>query len=376
MRPLTVGDLQQLIRPRKGSCVSIFLPTHRRPDGATEDRLRFKNLVEEAQRRLEPVESRRVAGRILAPLAAFADSAVWRDRLDGLAVFCADGEVRSWRLPIGLPELVVVSDSFHVRPLLRYLQTNGRYYVLTLSRNALRFHEGTATSLVAKEVPGMPRSLEDAGAAATGRRELSRHAAGAGRTIVGGGSGRQSEREELARCLRAADLAVRAVLRDEHSPLFLAGVTRYHSAYRSVSRYPHLAAEGAEGNFDRARPEEILARVAPLAAAHFRAREDAAVAEHQHVLGAGLATDDLAAIAEAAVLGRVRRLLLAHGRLVKGTLDRTTGAVSRKTDGKDRFADDVLDDLAEAVLVRGGEVISIDTDRMPSRSPVAALLRW
>ena len=40
------------------------------------------------------------------------------------------------------------------------------------------------------------------------------------------------------------------------------------------------------------------------------------------------------------------------------------------------FANDVLDDLAEAVLLRGGEVFSVEKARMPSKSPVAAILRW
>jgi hypothetical protein len=87
-------------------------------------------------------------------------------------------------------------------------------------------------------------------------------------------------------------------------------------------------------------------------------------------------SDDVESVAAAAVAGRVRRLLIARGRTVRGALDRSTGAVRKRAAREDAFGDDVLDDLAEAVLVRGGAVHVVEKDRMPTKSPVAAVLRW
>ena len=52
----------------------------------------------------------------------------------------------------------------------------------------------------------------------------------------------------------------------------------------------------------------------------------------------------------------MRRLLIARGRTVKGRLDPVTGAIAKREAREDAFGDDVLDELAEAVLVRGGDV--------------------
>ena len=38
--------------------------------------------------------------------------------------------------------------------------------------------------------------------------------------------------------------------------------------------------------------------------------------------------------------------------------------------------DDVLDDLAEIVLSRGGEVVVLDPARMPEEAAAVAMFRW
>lgn len=376
MLAFTVGDLQELLAERKGPCVSIFLPTHRRPDGAKQDRLRFKNLVDDARRKLAAVVAPRAVPRLLAPFDPLLEDEFWRDRLDGLAAFTCPGFTRRWRVAMELPERVIVAANFHVRPLIRYLQSDHRWYVLTLSKNHAAFYEGGPAGLVKKLVPGLPASLEEAVGKLDEKGSLSSHSSGGGGLVYHGSSAPRSEREDLARWFRAADQAIGALLADEHAPLIVAGVTRYHAIYRSVSRYPHLAGQGVDGNFERAGPEEIHARVAPVAAAAFRAREDEAIAEYQRVNGAQRSSDDIVAIGQAAVEGRVRRLLIARGRTVRGVFDRTTGSIGKRDAREDAFGDDVLDDLAEAVLARGGAVLVVEKERMPTRSPVAAVLRW
>jgi hypothetical protein len=44
IRPLTCQALQPLLAPHPVPCISLFLPTHRRPPDAEQDPVRFKNL--------------------------------------------------------------------------------------------------------------------------------------------------------------------------------------------------------------------------------------------------------------------------------------------------------------------------------------------
>jgi hypothetical protein len=41
-----------------------------------------------------------------------------------------------------VPELVVVADSFHVKPLMRILQSADRYQVLGLNRREIKLYQG------------------------------------------------------------------------------------------------------------------------------------------------------------------------------------------------------------------------------------------
>jgi hypothetical protein len=376
MRTFTVGDLQELLAARKGPCVSIFLPTGRGRGAAEGDRLRFKSLVEDATRKLSSTMLPRAVPKIAAQFEPFLAGPFWREQSDGLAVFVAPDFARHFRVQAEMPERVVVADHFHVRPLIRYLQSDRRWYVLVLSKNRAAFFEGGTTGLVERAVPGMPASLEEAVGKLDEQAVLSGHSVRGGAMVFGGSPGPRSEREDVARWFRAIDQSVRRLLADEHAPLVLAGVSRLVAVYRSVARYPHLAAQAVDGNYQRASNGDLFARAAPIAVATLRAREDEAVEEHQRVNGALRSSDDVEIVATAAAHGRVRRLMIARGRTVRGVFDRATGEVKRRAARDDGAGDELLDELAGAVLARGGDVLVVEKDRMPTKSPVAAVLRW
>jgi hypothetical protein len=374
VRPFTVRDLQDLLGAREGPCVSIYEPSHARPDGSGEDRMRWRNLLDDARAKLEAASHPKTASRLLDPLTTLDAGAFRHGDEGGLAAFAADGFVRVFRVHTALPERVVVADSFHVRPLLAWLQAAKRHYVLALSRKHVRVFEGVDGTLVEKDVPGLPRKIEDAAHSAAANDGANVHGATGRRSY--GDNGPRSPQAELAPFFRAIDHAICAFLRDEHVPLLLAGVSRSISVYRTVSRYPALAHDHIEGNFDRAGADEIRERAEPIVAAITDAPQKEAAAEFQNLVGSFRSSDDLRLVAKTAVAGRVRRLLLAHGKLVRGQFDRTTGEITKKGARDSSLGDDLGDDLAEAVLLRGGEVLTLAPENMPSDQPVAAIFRW
>jgi hypothetical protein len=44
-KPITVQGLQTLLVSQRAPCISLYLPTHRRPPQAKQDPVRFKNLM-------------------------------------------------------------------------------------------------------------------------------------------------------------------------------------------------------------------------------------------------------------------------------------------------------------------------------------------
>jgi hypothetical protein len=379
MKPFTVAELQQLLVAPSAPCISLFQPTHRLPQQTREDAIRFKNLVGEAERLLSAALPTREVRALLEPLSGVMDEEPRGARADGLAVFRSREVLEVYSVPFDLPERVVVADAFHVRPLIRYLQSSARYYVLSLSRNAVALYEGNEHGLSAVPAAGLPASLADALQTGDVATFTNRHSGGAGvgaASFHGSGSGEEDRKEELEPFFRAVDEALWEILRDEHVPLLLAGVGYYHPIYREVSRYTHLLHDGVEGNFERATPAELHERAWPIVREHLRRREVRAVDEANGLRGRGLSSDDLDTVARAAVQGRVRRLLLARGRHVWGRFDRVTGDVELHESQQDSHDDDVLDEVAQAVLSRGGEVLLLEPERLTNGTKVAAVLRW
>jgi len=388
-RALTLESLRSLVSQRSAPCVSLYMPTVRHHNGAAENRIRYRNLVARAEKLLGPnLRAGEVRERI-GRLEALSNEVFWGQQLDGLAVF-ADGNgapsVKSFRLPGSVPELAVVADSFHIRPLLRYLQASGRYFLLRLSQNEVALFTGDQHGLAPVAVPGLPASLdqvlgEPSAAVHTVRSiaggehgAIHDHAVAPGRHVAGTGKSPQSA--ELLRYFRAIDNALWSELREQKEPLVLAAPVSYHTPFRSAQRYPHLLEEGLQGNYERSGLDELHGLAWPLVGHHIERRLATVLETYQRWISARRAIDELSEIARAALQGRVLDLLVAEGSHLWGRVDATSAEVKLHAAQDGQRDDDVLDDLSEAVLLRGGDVFAVARDRMPSASPVAALLRW
>jgi hypothetical protein len=378
MRAMTVEELRTLIASHTPPCISVYLPTHR--GGSPEDRHHFDAALHAARGQLKELAARD-ADALLAPLQELSTPEFWKNTSLGLALFRSRDHFASYRLPTQVPELSLVAPSFHIRPLLRFLQSNQRYYLLSLSQNRVAFFKGSADGLAPVDVENLPRSLE--GALGPEDRERSVHvhqgARGSKNAIYGGGGKSDSSRDEdLARFFRAVDQALWSVLAHETVPLILASTERELPLFRSVSRYSHIAQEALHGNFADARMEDMHTKAWPIVQHIVEARTDEVRKRYDALVSRARALDEIRGIASYAVQGRVYQLLLERDARAWGKLDPANGALELHgaTRVKGEKGDDVLDDLAEAVLVRGGEVFAVEKARMPSKSPVAAILRW
>jgi hypothetical protein len=76
--------------------------------------------------------------------------------------------------------------------------------------------------------------------------------------------------------------------------------------------------------------------------------------------------------------GRVRLLLHREGAHLWGRMDAERGTFVLRAGEEDLEPgdSDLIDDLGELTLVKGGDVVEIAPERMPTDIPVAAILRY
>jgi hypothetical protein len=320
---------------------------------------------------------------LLEPFEAFArDEAFWNHTLDGLAVLGGSSLFRVFMLQRSVAELAVVADSFHTKPLRRFLQSVGRYQVLGLSFRKIQLFEGDRNVLDEIDpAPGVPRTITEA----LGDELTEPHQTVASYGGVGGAStsmrhghgGKNDEADiDADRFFRAVD---RAVL-EYHSrpsglPLILAALPEHHHLFHRVSHNPFLMAEGLAINPDALPIEELRERAWQVVEPQYQARLARLADEFAVAKSKGLGSDDLAQVARAAAAGRVATLLIEADRQIAGRLDGATGRFEL-ADLSHPQIDDLLDDLGELVDKMGGRVLVIPAEQMLTQTGLAATYRY
>jgi hypothetical protein len=365
-------------------CLSLYQPTHRHHPDNQQDPIRFGNLVKALEESLlQQFQKDEIRPLVERFLALADDRDFWNHTLDGLAVLGARGMFRVYKLQRPVAELAVVADSFHIKPLMRILQSADRYHVLGLNRKAIRFFEGNRDALDEIEpAEGVPRTITEA----LGEELTEPHQTVASYGGSGGGhspmhhghGGRESEVDiDAERFFRAVD---RAVL-EHHSqpsglPLILAALPEHHHMFHNVSHNPFLIQESIDIHPDALSSiDELRQRAWQLMEPHYLARLDSLVEKFGNARSEGLGDDELAQVAKAVVGGRVATLLIEARREVPGRINAATGDIELDNLTHPEV-DDVLDDLGTLALKMGGQVVIVPTERMPTKTGIAAIYRY
>jgi hypothetical protein len=365
-------------------CLSLYQPTHRHHPDNQQDPIRFGNLVKALEESLLQQFTRDEVRPLLERFLALADDhTFWNHTFDGLAVLGARGMFRVYKLQRPVAELAVVADSFHIKPLLRILQSADRYHVLGVSRKEIKLFEGNRDALDEIEpAEGVPRTITEA----LGEELTEPHQTVASYGGVGGGrspmqhghGGKESEVDiDAERFFRAVD---RAVL-EHHSqpsglPLILAALPEHHHMFHDVSHNPFLIQESIDIHPDALSSiDELRQRAWQLMEPRYLAHLAALVEKFGNARSEGLGDDEVAQVAKAVVDGRVATLLIEARREVPGRINAENGDIELDNLTHPEV-DDVLDDLGTLALKMGGQVVIVPTERMPTKTGLAAIYRY
>jgi hypothetical protein len=360
-------------------CLSLYQPTHRSHPDKEQDPIRFRNLVRALEESLRQKYAARDMPTILEAYQALAgDRDFWNHTLSGLAVLGAPGLFRVYRLQRPVPELAVVADSFHLKPLVRILQSADSYHVLGLSRDRITFYEGNRDVLDEIELsPDVPRTSADVLGEERREAATSAWAPAAGSPGVLHGMGSKSDwvDAEAERFFRAVD---RGILEHYSRPsglrLLPAGLPENLTAFRRISHNPFLMDEGIDVHPDSLAIEDLRNRAWQAVEPHYLTRLAGLIEMFEISRPRELGDDDLARIARSAVAGRVSTLLVEADRHVPGRIDAVTGQIEYD-DLANPEVDDLLDDIGELVLKNGGQLVIVPAERMPTRNGLAAIYR-
>lgn len=378
----TTQDLHNLITSQAGWHVSLFMPAHRYGRETEQDRIRYRNLLNQAEKRLLE-KNLRVPDvkKMLKPAERLLlDSAFWRGQSDGLALFFTNQSLYSHRLPLPFEELVVVSDRFHIKPLLPFFSSDGQFYILALSQKQIRLLKGTRHTVDEIDLENLPTSLAEALPLEQFERQLQFHTgtpSGMGERagVFHGHDPKNSEKDRILRWFHKIDAELTRLLAEERAPVVLAGVEYLFSLYEEANSYPTLLKEGIKGNPDVLKPAELHARAWPLVQPIFTQAQRKAAARYHQLAGSESASGDLKQTLLAAHHGRIETLFVALVRQVWGSFDPQTGTVVVHDQAQPGDMD-LLDLAAAETLIKGGAVYAVEPNLVPEKGTLAAIFRY
>ncbi|MEO8596508.1 MAG: hypothetical protein ABI759_24530 [Candidatus Solibacter sp.] len=383
MDVLKKTDLEELIEHASSPCISIYMPTHRASVETRQDPIRLKNLLRECEASLEARAVRKPEiQELLDPIRALVDDYdFWQHQSDGLAMFRSRDLFRKYRVALKLPELALVGDRFHSKPLLALLTSDCRYVILALSQNKIRIFRASRDTITEMEPSGMPSSLAAVVGERRADRTLQNHSAsgaagGAPNAVFHGhGSGGQEKKETLLAFFRQIDGGMRDVLGEERAPLILAAVDHLYPIYRQANSYSELLDEWIPGNPEALSAQELHRRAAPIAESHFLQTQQRAAARFLEFLDTPRTSSKLAEILPAARQGRIEALFVAVGVQLWGRFDPSTNETA-VVDHPAPESQDLLNLAATSTYLARGSVYALPPDQVPGEGPLAAVFRY
>lgn len=356
--------------------VSIYLPVHAALPDRSKNAIRLRKLMREAGDRLrergaDPDTMLSAARRAFDPEPPVAGRAT-----RGLAIFITGGNPVTYALPGAPPEHVAVRRGLDLLPLVPFVESDGRFFVLALDRDSPVLYRGTRLGLETIGTGVMEQNLKTIRSMtelpnAVNFRSAGRGGSGRGLAVsqAYGDSAGDYEQIELDLFARGVARAAEDRLKSETAPLVPAGEPNLLGMFRKHCRYAGLTDEAVTKSPGGLDADELFRAALGVVDEDLArpVREAVARVAEGHNRDDGSVALTPATILEAAAQGRVGTLLLAR--------DGTGGAlrVTAAGAGEERAPCDRI--LAET-LRHGGAVLPVGPDDLPAESAVAALFRF
>lgn len=381
MNLLAIDELTALAAESHSPCISIYTPMVRLGVETQQNPIRFKNLVRQVEELLTPELREQDARDLLQPIYELDTYDFWQHQSDGLAMFLSADQFRYYCLPISFPELAVVTDRFHLKPLLQLLSGDGQFYILALSQNQVRLFQGTRYSISEVELTDVPTSIAEALQYDDPEKSLQFHTGtsqgGGDRAAMfhGQGAGNDDHKDNLLRYFRKVDNGLNSYLKHEQVPLILAGVDYLLPIYQQASTYAHVLPDGITGNPEMLKPKELHTQAWQVVQPYFELAKESTIARYQELQGTGKTASTIEQVVPAAYFQRVETLFVPVGEQVWGIFDPTANSV--QIHAQPEAGDvDLLDLAALHTLTNGGTVYAVEPRNVPEDQVIAAVFRY
>jgi|CXWL01.1.fsa_nt_gi hypothetical protein len=380
---LSRAVITELLEPRRGPCLSFYVPTHRFGPEAMLDRLTLESLLHRAEQELEAAGFGAALPKFLRPVhQLLADDAVWQHSQATLAIFLSPDRMWLVRADVQVPPTVELDERFCIAPLIAAMPPTDLFYVLALSMNAVRLLEVTPRDVLRRHLPGLPSDMasaldyhyeSEAQVHSAGPRTLGGRKAVVHHGHGGSGDDLRLEKDQL-HYFRLVAAALHHLPAD--APLVLATVEASVPLFREAVGAERAPLVVILGSPDALTDHELVERGRPLVhEALNRQRVNGALQRFRAAEPRHRTLIEPAEVVTAADRGRVDTLLVAPGTHRWGSYESDVCRVELHAE-RERGDHDLVDLAVVRTLEQGGQVLTIDPAVTPAGAGMSAILRY
>ncbi|MEA5472389.1 hypothetical protein [Spirulina sp. 06S082] len=379
MNLFTIDELTTLTTASNSTCISIYSPIERLGIETQQNPIRLKNLVRQAIEKLLALGMREQdAKELLQPIYELDNDDFWQHQSDGLAIFLSANQFHYYCLPIAFPELTVVGDRFHLKPLLQLISGDGMFSVLALSQNQVRLFQGTHYHLDEVELTNVPTNIAAALQYDDSEKSLQVHTGsskGNSGIFHGQGAGNEDRKHDLLSYFRQVNNGLESFLKKQQTPLILAGVDYLLPIYHEANTYAHLLPDGIPGNPKTLTLEELHTQAWQIAQPYFDLAKGATISHYEELQGGDKTANTIEKVLPAAYLQRVETLFVPINKNIWGVFDPVGNSIQIHPQ-QETGDEDLLDLAALHTLTNGGTVYAVEQGDVPEHQAIAAILRY
>lgn len=349
-------NVKRLSEAKDGLYVSIYLPTHRIFADTQQDKIRFKNLLAEAENELKNSFEYKDTESFLAEAKKLQDdNQFWNYMADGLAVLINATDTYVYKLEGNAPERVQVGERFHLLPLLNEYEFLSDAYILDIAKDRFKLYHGDRESFEEIETPDVYQSFKELFDDKDLQQSL-QSTGGSDSSFHSHSSASQTDERETEKYLRYVANGLAEFFKENRDPVILFGTTEVVTQFKNIAEGRLNISKTVEQPLGIKGITELSGKLKEKLLPDFKASVEKRIEELKNLIGADKGSENSSRIIKEAETGRIRTLFIGSN---LGGLDVAEA-----------------DQLVQNVVNTDGEIVVVDESVTPFDMGIGASFRY
>lgn len=349
-------NLKPLLESKNGIHLTAYLVNR---GDLTDLKSQLSTVISEAYEWLHnalPLEEQK---KFIEPLETLLnDTRIFVQMKGNIGLFRNENLFRVLNIPIEVVPSCQVASSFHVKPLLRWLQGDQDFLLLGLDKEKAHLYFGNQDSFKLIDSTPFPKFFKDL----EWLRKYVRS--------------KYFERnnEQSIEAFSWLNDWLLELTKKSKPKLFLAGERFPVQAVFGNLKYKNTLKTSLTNSFSPEMAPDLCQDIRKILKDDSRKAIEKALLEFRFAEEGSRVRKNIFHISKAVVQGKVRKLIVTDELSIFGKIDPKSGDLAIHPFDLDHEDDCVLDDLAQLVLSQGGEVIIASRNEIPKGRPILAIL--